>query len=325
MNNGPILVTGGSGFIGTNLVEALRTQGRGVVSLDVVAPRLSDHRGIWRCTDILDPAAVSAVFDDVRPSAVVHLAARTDLEGRTLADYAANTEGLGHVLDAVAGQPEVRRFVSFSTQLVATPGRPPSHECDYDPPNLYGRSKVIGEEMVRSVLTGRDFVIVRPTSVWGPWANERDRAFFRAVSRGLYLHPRGLDVRKSFGYVANVVHQTIRVLDAPAADVAGRVLYLADYEPYPVLEWARIVSRLTGGRAVRQVPVRALAVAACAGDVVHRLTGQLPPLTSSRLRNLTTTTVFDLDDTRRVCGPLPVSLEEGTALTLAWMAEHDRA
>lgn len=325
MTTGPILVTGGSGFIGTNLVEALRGAGREVVSLDVAPPQLPRHRDIWRRVDLLDAAAVESALEDVRPSAVLHLAARTDLEGRTLGDYAANTEGLGHVIDVVTRQPGIRRFVSFSTQLVATPGRPPRHDTDYDPPNLYGRSKVIGEEMVRDELDGRDFVIVRPTSVWGPWANERDRAFFRAVSRGVYVHPRGLDVRKSFGYVANVVHQTIRILDAPAADVRGRVLYLADYEPYPVLEWARTVSRLTTGRPVREAPVAALALAARAGDLLHRVTGRLPPLTSSRLRNLTTTTVFDLEDTRRVCGPLPVSMEEGTALTLAWMAEHDRS
>ena len=126
----------------------------------------------------------------------------------------------------------------------------------------------------------------------------RDRVFFRSIRRGLYFHPKGRRVRKSFGYVGNTVWQLGCLLELPAAAVHGRVLYLADYEAYDIYEWARLIQHDFGAPPVRQVPVAVLSALAKIGDGLKRMGVHEPPLTSYRLRNLTTDTIFPMEPLR---------------------------
>src|SRR5271154_2141560 len=74
-----VLVTGASGFIGTNLVEAcLRNEIR-VLNLDPLPPRNDAHHAVWEQVDPLDDIAVSSAVAAFAPTLVFHLGARTDL------------------------------------------------------------------------------------------------------------------------------------------------------------------------------------------------------------------------------------------------------
>src|SRR5258706_2210539 len=82
-----ILVTGASGFIGTNLLEFYRSWGAGAVAnFDIAAPRNPEHQQAWVKVDICDAADLRKAMHDFRPTAVFHLAARADLIGKTAAD-----------------------------------------------------------------------------------------------------------------------------------------------------------------------------------------------------------------------------------------------
>jgi len=318
-----VLVTGGSGFIGTNLVEHLVAGGAEVANVDRAPPRDPSQASHWVPADVCDAGALVEAVTAFAPDVVVHLAARTDLDGATLDDYRANTDGVTNLVAAVKAAGGVERVIFGSSQLVCTPGHIPTHDLDYSPPNPYGESKVIGEQIVRSdagdALT---WILLRPTSIWGPWFGDLYSAFFRTVQKGRYLHPRGVRIRKSFGYVGNAVHQIGRVIEAPAGDIHGRVVYLADYEPYPIHEWARLIQGALGAPPVREVPVGVLRVLARGGDLLKRLGVRQPPITSYRLRNILTETVFDMEPLRALCGDVPYTLEEGTARTAAWLLAH---
>ncbi|MGY6500933.1 MAG: NAD-dependent epimerase/dehydratase family protein [Acidimicrobiales bacterium] len=318
-----MVVTGGSGFIGTNLVEHLVEAGDRVVNLDLSPPQHPDHGPLWVPTDILDGPALTAAMADAAPDAVVHLAARCDLAGATVADYRANTDGTVNLI-AAARHVGVARVLFGSSQLVCTPGHVPTTDTEYSPPNPYGESKVIGERLVREGA-GDDmtWVLLRPTSIWGPWFGPLYSAFFTTVRRGLYVHPRGVRIRKAFGYVGNAVHQIARVLDAPPETVHGSVMYISDYEPYPILDWARLVADEFDARRVREVPVTVLRAGARVGDLLQRAGMHAPPLSSYRLRNMLTETVFDMEPVRAVCGDLPYSWEDGTRTTVRWMRSQD--
>jgi GlcNAc-P-P-Und epimerase len=317
-----VLVTGGSGFIGTNLVSHLAGLGVAVTNLDLAPPRDPAQHHSWVEADVCDRHGLVEAVRRARPDVIVHLAARTDLGGATIDDYRANTHGVTNLVEAAGAAESVRRVVFGSSQLVCTPGQVPAHDLEYSPPNPYGESKVAGERIVRAGAgDDLEWVLVRPTSIWGPWFEEPYNTFFRTVQSGRYLHPRGIRIRKSFGYVGNAVHQLRCLIEAPAADIHGRVLYLADYEPYAVREWAELIAGALGARPVRDVPVGVLRVAAKGGDLLRRLGLEHPPLTSYRLRNLLTETVFDMEPLRRLCGPLPWSLEEGTEVTARWLLE----
>ena len=86
-----ILITGGSGFIGMNLIEKLvSTNKHTLLNLDNAEPKIAKHRAYWKACDILDMNQVSESFRSFMPEAVIHLAARTDTDPKnSLADYEA--------------------------------------------------------------------------------------------------------------------------------------------------------------------------------------------------------------------------------------------
>jgi len=320
-----ILITGGSGFIGTNLVEHYRSLGVPVLNLDVEKPEHPGQGGEFRRVDILNRAALTAAFREFAPTEVVHLAARTDLdESAGLEGYRANTEGVQNVADAVAAQPTVRRAVFASTKLVCPTDYQVESEDDYRPDTVYGRSKVIGEKIVRASTAMRcAWCLVRPTSIWGPWCDVPYGRFFRMVGRGLYFHPGRVDPPRSFGYVGNTVFQLERLLQAPADQVHGRVFYLSDYEAFTVRQWADTISLVLRNRPVAAIPEPLVRLLAWAGDVLKACGVREPPLTSFRLRNMRAdTTRIALERTKQVTGPLPYTMKEGVEETIAWFDGH---
>ena len=318
-----ILVTGGSGFIGTNVMQHWIDAGTEIRNLDSKPPANSAHQSFWTEADIRDKNAYVEAVKDFRPDCLIHLAARADLNSSTVADYDANTVGVENTVLA-AKEGGVSRVLFASSQLVCTPGYQPKTDEDYCPPNPYGESKVIGEQIVRT-MAGEAFTwaLIRPTSIWGPWFNEPYRDFFLRVRRGGYVQAKGIKVAKSFGYVGNAVFQLAALAECPAERLHRRVLYLADYEPVVVSEWADMIRREWGAAPIREVPLPVLQVAAKAGDGLKRLGWKNPPLTSYRLRNLLTPSPQDMEPLRELCGPLPYTQAEGTHLTTEWLRAQE--
>lgn len=317
-----ILVTGGSGFIGTNLISALRNDvARTIVNLDTEPPRDAAHAAHWVRGDLVRAGEVAALVEDLRPTHVYHLGARTDLHGTTLDDYTANIEGVRNVVTALNFLKSPVGAIYASSRLVCKIGYLPTSETDYAPPNAYGESKVHTEQIVRELAQHRH-LIVRPTSIWGPWFGVPYRDFFDTVRTGLFVSVRGVEIPKSFGYVGNTAYQLERLM-ASLDDVRARTLYLGDYPPIEVNEFAAAIREAFGKGPLRQVPVTALRVAAKAGDCAKRLGWKEAKLTSFRLDNLLTPMLYNLATVERIVGPLPYSEAEGIRATVAWMLSED--
>lgn len=321
-----VIVTGGSGFIGTNLIERLLGKGWQLLNVDVVEPKLHAQAEHWRNIDLLDRDALIDAFVEYEPDIVLHLGARTDLdETRRIEGYSANTDGVANVIEAVRQAGSVERTIFFSTRLVCEIGYTPKSDTDYRPTTLYGESKVRGEKLVRQATgTLGPWVIVRPTSIWGPWFGEPYDAFFKAVARGVYMHPGRHNPRKSYGYIGNTVHQIESIVEAPVKEVNGKTVYLCDYPPLRIRDWTVQIQEAFGARPIKTAPISLLRIAAAAGDLTKKLGWQRPPLTRFRLNNLITEMVYDTEELERITGPLPFSTQEGVALTAAWLRKHDR-
>ncbi len=319
-----VLVTGGSGFIGTNAVRHLTARGDTVLNLDRSPPRdPAADRSAWTEVDLLDAPALAEAVADFDPSLVVHLAARTDLEGQTVADYAVNVEGTANLFAALAGR-SCEKVLVASTMLVCPLGHRPTGPDDYGPTTAYGESKRDMERLVRSLPAAGTppWVLARLTSIWGPWFGEPYRPFFERVLAGRFAHPGSTPVVKAFGYVGNVLHQVERLLADDRLD-RGTV-YLTDYPSYSTHEFADAIADQAGTRRPRNVPVAALRLAAWGGDALKR-TGVVhrPPMTSFRLANMLQPGSFDTAELEALTGPLPYDLAAGVAETLAWLASPE--
>lgn len=97
------------------------------------------------------------------------MAARTDLNGTSIQDYKANTDGVKSVIEAASVSSSLKHVIFAPSMLVCPLGYHPDGDEDYCPNTVYGESKVV-EQLVRSLATGLlMWTIVRPTSLWGPW------------------------------------------------------------------------------------------------------------------------------------------------------------
>ncbi len=318
-----VAITGGSGFIGTNLVEHYTESGVPVLNLDPAEPRNWQHVSYWRRVDPLDADDLRIALSEFAPTHVHHLGARTDLHGTTLDDYAYNTRGVEIVIDVCNKLDGLRRVVFASSRLVCRIGYQPTSDIDYCAPNAYGESKVRGEQIVRSAETGFPWVILRPTSIWGPWFDIPYRTFFLTIAANRYVHVGRRPVRKSFGYVGNTVQQLAAVAETSRRDIDGTTMYLADFPPIDAVDMANRIQRAFGSRPIRTVPRGVVKPVALVGDLLQRLGWSEPPLTSFRLDNLLTQMVYDTAPLEQILPQLPYSLEEGIRRTVEWMREQE--
>lgn len=318
-----LLVTGGSGFIGTNLIEEFKGRVDEIRNLDLQPPLDSAQAGLWRKVNILDKAQLQNAFAEFQPDTLVHLAARAECDENTTVEkgYRVNTTGTDNLLESVKATSSVERVVITSSQFVCAPGRLPANDEDCFPETVYGQSKVITEQLTRRANLSCCWTIIRPTNVWGPWHLRYRREFWRILERGLYVHPGNQPVIRSYGYVRNVVHQIGRILQMPKADVSEKTFYLGD-APANLIEWTNGFSRALNGRSVRIVPRPLMRALALLGDVPTMITGRPFFINSSRYRSMITDYPTPMEPTFKILGPNPYSLAEGITETVAWLRSY---
>ena len=318
-----LLITGGSGFIGTNAIDAFTANGASILNFSLHSPLKPEHKQYWMQGDIMDPTSLKAAFEKFQPDHVLHLAARAECDENTTVEegYKVNTEGTQNVLDAIGATPSVQRVIITSSQFVCGPGPLPKNDSDYFPATVYGESKAISEKLTRAANLPVTWTIVRPTNIWGPWHMRYRREFWRVVERGLYVHPGRQPVIRCYGYVGNVVDQIRKIFDAPRELVHGKTVYVGD-RPTKLFDWVNGFSKALAGRPVRVVPRWIMRALAAAGDIPTRLTGKPFLINSSRLRSMTTDYDTPIDETFKLLGENRYTLEEGISQTVEWLRSY---
>ena len=313
------LVTGGSGFIGTNVVDELLKQGFSVVNLDKSKPLKKEHLSFWKEVDILDYANLETEIVKFNPEVILHFAAVTDLNGKTLEYYNANIQGTQNIVDIARKIPALKRILFTSSMYVCKPGYIPKDYDDYNPHTLYGESKVKGELIVKEIKdSGYSWVMIRPTSIWGPWFNIPYIDFFNIVYQGKYFD-FGNTCTKTYGFIDNTVFQIQKLIQNEGID--RKTFYLGDYPPIQISEWANEISIEMGKGEIKKIPMILIRMAALFGDLITPL-GIKFPITSFRLSNMTTNNILPLDDLYHLTGATPANRFEGVKKTIRWLVEH---
>ena len=318
-----ILVTGSAGFIGKHLMEKLGANDYDAFGLDICTPNYMPPKTIFTECDLLNAKGLIRSVKEIAPDAVVHLAAQTDIrDSAQLNGYAANTEGTKNLIEAIRSTPSIKRAIFTSTQLICPVGDVPSTFDEYRPNTPYGHSKVLMETMVKDWDGGGiEWCIVRPTTVWGPHMSPHYQQMLKLIQKGHYFHCGRGSLLKSYAYVHNLTHQYRKLLTASKEAIHRRTFYLADYEPISLRAYADAFARELNAPAIPNFPLPLVKGLALIGDCLNSVGWRSFPFNSFRLRNILTEYVFDLAATKKVCGPLPFTWEQGVTDTAHWFRE----
>lgn len=320
--NDRILITGGSGFIGTNLIEKLLLNKQfKLLSIDISKPKIESHISIWKEVDIRNFVVLKNTFEEFKPNIVIHLAARTDLRGKSIEDYDTNTTGVLNLLQVMSEVKCLQRVIFTSSMYVCNPGYSPQSFEDYHPHTIYGESKVMTEKIIKeSNPDNYCWSIIRPTSIWGPWFGEPYADFFHIVMGRKYFHMGTKACKKTYGYIENTVYQIECIINAPSEIINKKVYYLGDWPAYDISEWADEIAEYIGIR-IPNVPFALFRVLGLLGDAL-KIFGIKFPMSSFRLKNMTTDNIQKLDLIQEIASDLPVLRTEGVKRTIDWIISN---
>jgi nucleoside-diphosphate-sugar epimerase len=320
-----VLVTGGTGFIGSHLVEALVGRGHEVRCLVRDRRRLGWIAGLPSVTiaqgNLDDPRSLREGTQGV--DQVYHVAGLT--RARTAREFLrVNGEGTRHMAQACVDAPGGPRRLIHLSSLAAVGPMPTSTAYAEDvaprPVSSYGRSKLNGEAAVLAVRDRLHVTVLRPSVVYGP----RDRAILeiaRWVTRGLLPMPAGPP--RTLG-VCHVQDLVTALLAAGEADVSsGEIFHVAGAGAFT---WEQVGDALGDALGVRprhvRIPVPMLLALATVADAWGWISGRPGYFSRGKVREATGHWLSDTGKARRQLGVVSrVGLAEGAAVTVKWYRE----
>ncbi len=244
-------VTGGTGFVGAHLVQALRARGDQVTCLvrNAAKAQALGWTDVRLVRGDLDDAA--ALRDGCAGAEVIyHVAGR--ISARDLDEFMrANRDGTANVLEAAAHGPP-RRFVLVSSLAAAgptVPGQPIDETRPPSPVTPYGQSKLAAELLVRAMAGS--WTIVRPPTVYGEWDREVLKVF-KLARTGLAPVFGDGSQELSVIYAGDLAAALVAAATAPAT--ARRLYYAAHPDMTTSRELVRAIGRAVG-RQPRIVPL----------------------------------------------------------------------
>jgi dihydroflavonol-4-reductase len=323
-----LLITGGTGFIGSRLALAaaalghelvvagqLNTEAERVRSEELAAAGIGIEQG-----PLQDLGFARRVAEGCQ--AVIHLAAAQH-EANVADDYFydVNVNGTKTLLEAgrAAG---VKRFVYGSTIGVYGEyrGQPLDENTPPHPMNIYGRSKLRAEETVASYRDALETSIIRISETYGP-GDFRLLKLFKALDRGrFFIIGAGLNQRQAI-HVADLVRGLLLAASSPAA--VGETFVMAGRETMTTRELVERVAQALGRRAPRwRAPMWPFMAAALVFEGTLKPLGIQPPLHRRRLDFFRKSFVFSSTKAQRLLDFTPaVPFAAGALETANWYRE----
>jgi nucleoside-diphosphate-sugar epimerase len=242
-----ILVTGSSGFIGTNIVRYFINKGEKVVGLDLVSPAINFQRELFtfHMCDLTKSDDVLNVFRKYNPKFVIHLAFITHRKD-VYSEFMDDVKITLNTLEAACRQ-GVERFILMSSSTVyglRTIDKPVNEDEKLDPKGTYGKAKLIAELMARQFFEteGLPVTIFRGFEIYGPNLTIPSivrKLLDRAVNKEpMQLYCYGKQ-KTDFTYVDDLCQAMEIVLHNEKA--VGEVFNVGYGEPYTYEEFAKAI------------------------------------------------------------------------------------
>ena len=334
-----ILITGIHGFVGSNLVEALKGE-HTIYGLDIISP-IKDGVRFTFSWDYLDKPNEIPDID-----AIIHLAGKAhDTKNQSAADvyFKVNTGLTQKIFDWYMAHPTVKKFIQFSTVKSAADrveGEFLTEECIPTPVGPYGESKIAAENYILSKFeefnglrslrecplepleqlehlkpTSKDVYIFRPCMIHGPGNKGNLNLLYGVVSKGIPWPLGAFENRRSFTSIGNLqeVIKGLLTKDAPSG-----IYHMGDDEALSTNELIEVICSVLGKKAhIWNIPRGLMNGFAKIGDVLHL------PLNTQRMQKLTENYVVSNAKIKAALGmkEMPVRAKEGLRETIKSFAE----
>ena len=309
-----ILITGVHGFVGSNLVEALKGQ-HTIYGLDIVSP-VKDGVRFTFSWDFLDkPNEIPEV------DAIIHLAGKAhDTKNQSAADvyFKINTELTKKIYDYYLASPTAKKFIFFSS-VKAAADRVDGEFVDEDvvpaPVGPYGESKIKAEEYIRSKENERnakdkETYILRPCMIHGPGNKGNLNLLYGVVKKGIPWPLGAFENKRTFTSIDNLCFIIKGLL---SQNVESGIYNINDDEAVSTNELIEVICSAMGKKA-RIWRIHRGLMEGCAklGGMLHL------PLNQERLQKLTENYVSSNAKIKKALGveKLPVRAKDGLTKTI---------
>jgi len=325
---GPVLVTGGTGFLGRKIVDCLLAQGRAVTVLArTAAPDLEALGVTFVRASIDDPGAVAAAC--AGKATVFHVASKVGIWGKSADFVRSNVEGTRAVIQGCR-QHGVGHLVYTSTPSVVYNGRdlagadeslPLTTNC----PSAYPVTKAAAEaEVIAANGPLLRTVALRPHLIWGPGDPHLvPRIVARARAGRLRIVGSGGN-RVDMVHVANAADAHIlaeAALAREGAAAAGHAYFITNGEPIILWDWINgLLMALGEPRITKSISLGAASAVGFACEAVWNVFGLSgePPMTRFVASELAKDHWFNIDAARRDLGYAPrISMAQGIEALIA--------
>ena len=328
-----ILITGVHGFVGSNLVEALKGE-HTIYGLDIISP-IKDGVRFTFSWDYLDKPNEIPNID-----AIIHLAGKAhDTKNQSAADvyFKVNTGLTQKIFDWYLAHPTAKKFIQFSTVKSAADrveGEFLTEECIPTPVGPYGESKIAAENYIierfapealkrpfhnftdeDAVADGKKVYIMRPCMIHGPGNKGNLNLLYGVVSKGIPWPLGAFENRRSFTSIGNLQEVIKGLL---TKDVPSGIYHMGDDEALSTNELIEVICNALGKKAhIWNIPRGLMNGAARLGDWLHL------PLNTQRMQKLTENYVVSNAKIKAALGmkEMPVRAKDGLRETIKSFAE----
>jgi len=321
------LVTGGTGFIGTALVQRLALNGESGVVVDLWAPDSLPAGWRYLAADVRDESAMAEAATGC--DGIIHLAAAHHDRGISQETYfGVNREGT-RALTAAAELHGIQRICFLSSVAVYGDGPHSKSEATAPAPtNPYGASKLAAEVVLGDWCSGdarRRALILRPTAVIGPNNFANLFALCAYLDRPLFVSVGMGRNQKSLAYLDNLVAATLGLWNQTGKTGVD----VFNYADKPDLSSAEIIAEIRAGLGRQgqgiRLPVGLAKLGALPFEVLGNVLGKDLGISRNRIHKLAeVNSVVDAERVREACSFPRIPLIEGLRRTLDWYVAEGR-
>ncbi|GHN02859.1 nucleoside-diphosphate-sugar epimerase [Cytophagales bacterium WSM2-2] len=294
-----ILITGVSGFVGTNLVDYFKRRG----DLNIIGHSRNSSSVVKLINDLQ-----AKTLDISKIDVVIHLAGIAhDLSGRFKADdyYQVNTEGTKRIVDEYL-KSNASKFVFISSIKAAcdTSASPADESMKPNPVSAYGKSKLMAEEYIQSLewKHGKSYHILRPAMIHGPGNKGNLNLLYRFVKSGIPFPFGAFYNQRSFHSIENLCFIIQSLIEK---DIEQGIYHAADSGFLSTVQLYELISETLGKKP------RSLNLSRGMINVLATLVGK-----RSMINKLTENMMVSNEKIVKAVGTLPVGLEEGLKETI---------